>query len=414
MTDNLQNTPDTTQPKRRGKHFSQALQRPKKKFSPTKLVLTILLVAAPFVIDFVEDRNSEDRIPWSSLNDAQKHNRWLLASSSVDHLKQALASGMPLEYKDSTPMKITLLLFSVVADGTTPEKFQKKSELIRAMAEAGADLDAEYFYWNSPLALNFHRFNSKSDWKKTGDLLIELGADVNGHSGEKNWLLSPLIQVIKNSPDALPSPPKKDADNSSFVDINQHRLDLKYIERGLDPPEPVEKKESFDPLWEEKIRWLVAQGASFDGVEIVNALGTVISEEKSPEVISLLLELGADPDPQGASMITRCLRSSGAYRCRHSTEIVRMLVNAGADVSGAEPCKNPLLAAAQYCCEHNLDIIPMLLSAGAILDASGVAGMKAPILRVARNNEKLQGTHALELIEKAVAAAEIESATVKR
>ena len=91
-----------------------------------------------------------------------------------------------------------------------------------------------------------------------------------------------------------------------------------------------------------------------------------------------------------------------------------MLVNAGADVSGAEPCKNPLLAAAQYCCEHNLDIIPMLLSAGAILDASGVAGMKAPILRVARNNEKLQGTHALELIEKAVAAANLESATAKR
>ena len=408
MTDNLQNTPDTTQPKRRGKHLSQALQRPKKKFSPTKLVLTSLLVAAPFVIDFVEDR-----IPWSWLNDAEKRNKWLLASSSVDHLKQALASGMPLEYKDNTPMKTTLLHYSVVKDGTTPEKFQKKSELIRAMAEAGADLDAEWLFSETPLSTNL-RINSRSDWKKTGDLLIELGADVNGHSGEKNWLLSPLIQVIKNSPDALPSPPKKDADNSSFVDINQHRLDLKYIERGLDPPEPVEKKESFDPLWEEKIRWLVAQGASFDGVAIVNALGTVISEEKSPEVISLLLELGADPDPQGASMITRCLRSSGAYRCRHSTEIVRMLVNAGADVSGAEPCKNPLLAAAQYCCEHNLDIIPMLLSAGAILDASGVAGMKAPILRVARNNEKLQGTHALELIEKAVAAANLESATAKR
>ena len=412
MTDNLQNTPDTTQPKRRGKHLSQALQRPKKKFSPTKLVLTSLLVAAPFVIDFVENR-----IPWSWLNDAEKRNKWLLASSSVDHLKQALASGMPLEYKDNTPMKTTLLQYSIVKDGTTPEKFQKKSELIRAMAEAGADLDAEWLFSDTPLSTNL-RINSCSDWKKTGDLLIELGADVNGQSGEKKRRWSPLDKVIMNTPDALP---KKDADNSSF-DINQHQLDWIYIERGLDPPEPVEKKKSFDPLWEEKIRWLVSRGARFDGVSQVTALGMAFSLKKSPEVIALLLELGADPDPQGLSMIIESLRSRGTrptYRCRHSTEIVRMLINAGADVNHENKRGySPLLTAAQNCCEHNLDIIPMLLSAGAKPEArgavQGASGVMAPVLRAARENEALQGTHALELIEKAVAAAEIKSATVKR
>ncbi|MGE4618611.1 MAG: hypothetical protein AAEJ04_02240 [Planctomycetota bacterium] len=407
MTDNLQNTPDTTQPKRRGKHLSQALQRSKKKFSPTKLVLTSLLVAAPFVIDFVEDR-----IPWSWLNDAEKRNKWLLASSSVDHLKQALASGMPLEYKDNT---ITLLHFSVFKDGTTPEKFQKKSELVRAMAEAGADLDAEWQFSSTPLSTNL-RINSRSDWKKTGDLLIELGADVNGQSGEKKRRCSPLDHVVMNAPDALP---KKDADNSSF-DINQHRLDLIYIKRGLDPPEPVE---SFDPLWEEKIRWLVSRGARFDGVSQATALGTAIRFQKSPEVFALLLELGADPDPQGLSMIIESLRGPGicrsTYRCRHSTEIVRMLINAGADVNRENKRGySPLLTAAWECCEHNLDIIPMLLSAGAKPEASGAvqgaSGVMAPVLRAARENEALQGTHALELIEKAVAAAEIKSATVKR
>ena len=96
-----------------------------------------------------------------------------------------------------------------------------------------------------------------------------------------------------------------------------------------------------------------------------------------------------------------------------------MLINAGADVNHENKRGySPLLTAAQNCCEHNLDIIPMLLSAGAKPEArgavQGASGVMAPVLRAARENEALQGTHALELIEKAVAAAEIKSAIVKR
>ena len=78
-----------------------------------------------------------------------------------------------------------------------------------------------------------------------------------------------------------------------------------------------------------------------------------------------------------------------------------MLIKAGADVNHENKRGySPLLVAAQKCCEHNRGIIPMLLSAGAKPEASGAAGVMAPVCRAARENEALQGTHALELIEK--------------
>ena len=170
-------------------------------------------------------------------------------------------------------------------------------------------------------------------------------------------------------------------------------------------PTHEELERQMDSLDPEKIRWLVSRGARFDGVSQATALGTAIGSKKSPEVFALLLELGADPDPQGLSMIIESLRGPGicrsTYRCRHSTEIVRMLINAGADVNHENKRGySPLLVAAQKCCEHNRGIIPMLLSAGAKPEASGAAGVMAPVLRAARENEALQGTHALELIEK--------------
>lgn len=390
MTDTIQETHDETPPK--------------KKSSTRKILLVLLLAVSPWLYDFISDR-----IPWSWLDDGAKRNRWLLASQSVDRLELALASGMPIDHKDSSSYGSTLLQFSMMKDGTTPKAFQKKSELIRALAEAGADLDSMWLFRKTPLAINL-RINSGSDWKKTGDLLIELGANVNGESGKKKRRESPLTQVIEDCPDS----PAKEKIKDRSPNLSKIRRDLVYIENGLKPPKPAENKVPFDPEWKDKIRWLVSHGASFDGGALVQALGMAISREKSPEVVSLLLELGADPDPQGISVITTCLKKSGAYRCRHSTEIVRMLLDAGADVNGEARGSSPLLAAAQHCCEHNLDIIPMLLSAGAKPDVSGVAGVQAPILRVARHNEELQGTLALELLEKAVAAANLESDTAKR
>lgn len=387
MTDTIQETHDETPPK--------------KKSSTRKILLVLLLAVSPWLYDFISDR-----IPWSWLDDGAKRNRWLLATQSVDRLELALASGMPIDHPGV--YGATLIHYHVVGKTKTSEEFERKSEMIRAVVEAGGNLDSVWL-GQTPMDITFHR-NSGSDWKKTGDLLIELGADVNGQSGKKKRRYSPLTKVIENCPD---SPAKEKINDQSF-NTSQARIDLQYLKRGLEPPKPVEKKVPFDPEWKDKIRWLVSHGASFDGGLLVQALGMAISREKSPEVVSLLLELGADPDPQGISVITTCLKKSGAYRCRHSTEIVRMLLDAGADVNGEARGSSPLLAAAQHCCEHNLDIIPMLLSAGAKPDVSGVAGVQAPILRVARHNEELQGTLALELLEKAVAAANLASDTENR
>jgi ankyrin repeat protein len=406
MTDTIQETHDETPPK--------------KKSSTRKILLVLLLAVSPWLYDFISDR-----IPWSWLDDAEKRTRWLLATQSVDHLELALASGMPIDHKDRPHNGHTLLQFSMMKDGTTPKAFQKKSELIRAMAEAGADLDSVWLFGNTPLAINL-RNNSGSDWKKTGDLLIELGADVNGQSGKKKRRYSPLTKVIENCPN---SPAKKKINDQSF-NTSQARIDLQYLKRGLEPPKPVEKKVPFDPEWKDKIRWLVSHGASFDGDVRVQALGMAISREKSPEVVSLLLELGADPDSGKKSAICFVLHdlytNSSAYRCRHSSEIVQMLLDAGADVNHGDEKSRPLLSAVRGCCEHNLDVIPMLLKAGANPtfadmqrrqrrgDPSENYFMHKSVIEYARENEALQGTPEMEALEKAVAAANLAADTAKR
>ncbi|MGE4615269.1 MAG: hypothetical protein AAEJ46_13120, partial [Planctomycetota bacterium] len=143
-------------------------------------------------------------------------------------------------------------------------------------------------------------------------------------------------------------------------------------------------------------------------------------------VISFLLELGADPDPQGISMITSCLYDSGAHRCRHASEIVQMLLDAGADVNQGDERSRPLLAAARKCCRHNLDIIPKLLEAGADptfadtqtrwrrMDPSEIYYKHKSIIEYARENKALQGTPQLEALEKAVAEAATDTASTRR
>jgi ankyrin repeat protein len=389
---------------------------PKKTFGIWKTFLVLLMVASPFIFDFFEAR-----VPWSSLDKKEKSARWLLASSSVDRLEMALASGMPIDHEEPSAFGTTIIQFRMLTDGSTTEEYEEKTEIIRAVAEAGADLDSVWCFGQTPLGLNL-RCDPGSNWKITGDLLIELGANVDGQSGTEMLRQSPLTKVIE---DNCPDSPTKKVVKDPTVNAARAAIDLEYYSRGLEPPKPVEKKETIDPEWRDKIRWLVSHGAGFDGVARVHALGTAISRKKSPEVISLLLELGADPDPQGFSMITRCLKKSGGYRCRHASEIVQMLLDAGADVNQGDERSRPLLSAVRNCCKHNLDIIPKLLEAGANPmfadtrkrqrrgDPSEIYFRHTSIIEYARGNSALQGTPALEMLEKAVAAANLESASAR-
>jgi len=395
----------------------------RKKIRPTRWIIPLLLVIAPFIYNFIEAR-----VPWSSLDKKEKSARWMLASMSVDRLEMALASGMPIDHEDRSAYGTTLIQFMMMSDGTTPEAYENKTAIIRAAAEAGADLDSAWLFGHTPLDLNL-RAKPGSNWKITGDLLIELGADVDGKSDTEMRRHSPLTQLIeKGSPDSPAHTESKDKSKAADKSFNVARakIDLAYIEKGLEPPKPPEKKESFDPQWQDKIRWLISHGAGFDGVARADALRTAISSKKSPEVISFLLELGADPDPQGISMITSCLEVSGAHRCRHSTEIVQLLLDAGADVNQGDENSRPLLAAARKCCKHNLDIIPKLLEAGADptfadtqtrwrrMDPSEIYYKHKSIIEYARENKALQGTPELEALEKAVAEAATDTASTRR
>ncbi|MBT6540653.1 MAG: hypothetical protein HOM39_03690 [Planctomycetes bacterium] len=394
----------------------------RKKFRPTRWIVPLLLVIAPFIYNFIEAR-----VPWSSLDKKEKSARWMLASMSVDRLEMALASGMPIDHEERSAFGTTLIQFKMLNDGSTPAAYEKKTAIIRAAAEAGADLDSVWLFGQTPLDLNLHA-EPGSNWKITGDLLIELGADVDGKSDTEMRRHSPLTQLIeKGSPDspAYENENASKAEDQSF-NLARTQIEIAYLSKGLEPPKPPEKKESIDPEWQDKIRWLLSHGASFDGVARADALGTAISSKKSPEVISFLLELGADPDPQGISMITSCLKVSGAHRCRHSTEIVQLLLDAGADVNQGDENSRPLLSAARKCCKHNLDIIPKLLEAGADptfadtqtrwrrMDPSEIYYKHKSIIEYARENKALQGTAELEALEKAVAEAATDTASTRR
>jgi hypothetical protein len=102
-----------------------------------------------------------------------------------------------------------------------------------------------------------------------------------------------------------------------------------------------------------------------------------------------------------------------------------MLLDAGADVNQGDERSRPLLSAVRNCCKHNLDIIPKLLEAGANPmfadtrkrqrrgDPSEIYFRHTSIIEYARGNSALQGTPALEMLEKAVAAANLESASAR-
>ncbi len=427
MTDNLQNTPDTTQPKRRGKHLSQALQRPKKKFSPTKLVLTILLAASPFIFNFVEDHP-----PWSSLNQEQKELRFLWAYDSLENLEIALASGMPVD----TKIWNKLGLLHVIVTSEKLEMSQRE-KMLRALLAAGADIELESV-GTTPLGAVL--WTQNADWKQEADLLIELGANLDEAKITCMWPEMFFIRSV--APYAL----AEDSNPTStypWLNVGKPKIasgeGREIAEKNEDPKESTSWRAYRERLdWKEAMRWLATKyGPDKATVEKKksNNLRMALSARKTPEVITFLLEMGADPNPPGgSSMLNFVAAGWKTYRCKVGEEIVQILLDEGTDPNHGNDTASPLFHAANSCCEHTRGIITLLLEAGAdptfervvvwkkrkgppnkLYDIQfGLEVSSTSIIEAARNNEALQGTPELEALEKAVAAAEIESATAKR
>ena len=217
---------------------------PKKKPSTRKILLVLLLAVSPWLYDFISDR-----IPWSWLDHKSQQLRVVTACGSVEGLHRALATGMPIDQQSlGWPFA-----YHVVRNETLAPV--QRDEVLLAFADAGGDVSFGYPF--SPLILLLHR--TPVGWKETGKLLIERGEGINNRgSGSENR------------------------------SVMEH-----FFRCGLAPnTDEFNTSEKIIPNanWKEIMAWLIENGADKD-----RAMSFAMAESASPEVVSWLLELGANP-----------------------------------------------------------------------------------------------------------------------
>ncbi|MEC9475744.1 MAG: hypothetical protein VX764_01765 [Planctomycetota bacterium] len=357
------------------------------------LLLLILFLGGPEMMALISSTRA-----WNTLNPQEQQLVLSESARSLPSLNEALLRGMPVNQQFGSVNLVRTIVLDEELDLT------EQKSMLQAAISAGADIDIASPITNSPLAAVL--ISSRSDWKETAEMLIELGADIDRATMANNPILSYLIRTAP--------------DHNSSTSFHLQR----WLHEG--DKKPV-------PFWKKKIAWLVEQGDQLNprvyiydktlsnGHSFFHPLMGAIQEGKSQQLISLLLELGADPNlsqysddeplgsdetrPEVTSPVSEAIER---YRCQHGVQVVQMLLDAGADVNPAviHPENLPLVTAARECTRENSEIMAILVAAGALPQNS--------ILEITRRNKALRGTTALEALEKAVAAAEIESATAKR
>jgi len=321
---------------------------------------------------------------WSELTAEEQELRFAKAQKSVEDLHWALETGMPIDHEI---LGRAGLMCALALGDEDPEHF---AEMMGAVLARGGDLQEEAI-GKTPLGIVLstdRSGNSRPDWKRKAEILVELGADVNSPS---HLGMAPLTALtLWNTP-------------------NHHKPDK------ISP--------LFDPLWQEKLEWLVENGASLDGSD-GNAgksiLWDAIGARKSQEVIATLIALGADvfsldrdTNALGAIILSYSFWANcdQCNHCNQTHEIVQLLLDHGADVNRGSESNRPLAAAAKHA--KDPQIITVLLEAGAdprIMvtekrrKTSGNRErytVQRTLIDVARDNEALKGTPELETLAKA-------------
>ncbi len=273
-------------------------------------------------------------------------------------------------------------------------------ETVRLLVEAGADVNAaEGFGGNTPL----HEAVKKGDVEIV-KILVAAGADVNaeGYFDRTPLTLATeegateILQILLGTgPDADTSVGGEDKEAASTPSVGSEAL-YSAIEKGnvemvrilVEAGADINAADGFGgntPLHEaveqgdaEIVRILVAAGADvhaegyFDRTPL-----TLAAEEGATEILQILLGTGPDADTSVGgedkeAVSTPSVGSEALYTAieKGDVEMVRLLVEAGADINAAEGFggNTPLHEAVK---KGDLEIVKILVAAGADVEAKG-------------------------------------------
>ena len=276
-------------------------------------------------------------------------------------------------------------------------------EMVRLLVEAGADVNAaEGFGGNTPL----HEAVEKGD-AEIVKILVAAGADVNAEGFMSRTPLTlateegatEIVQILLGpGPEAGTSADEEDKEAASAPSIGSGAL-FTAIENGnvalvrllVEAGADVNAAEGFGgntPLHEaveqgdaEIVKILVAAGADVNAEGFMSRTPlTLATEEGATEIMQILLgpgpEAGTSADgedkeaasvpPMGSEALFTAIEND-------DVEMVRLLVEAGADVNAAEGFggNTPLHEAVE---KGDAEIVKILVAAGADVEAEGFMG----------------------------------------
>ena len=273
-------------------------------------------------------------------------------------------------------------------------------EMVRLLVEAGADVNAaEGFGGNTPL----HEAVEQGDVEMV-KILVAAGADVNAEGFMSRTPLTlaaeegatEIMQILLGSgPSADTSADGEDKEAASTpsigsealytaVEKGDHEMVRLLVEAGAD----VNAAEGFGgntPLHEaveqgdvEMVKILVAAGADVNAEGFMSRTPlTLAAEEGATEIMQILLGSGPDADTPAdgedkEAASTPSIGSEALYTAveKGDHEMVRLLVEAGADVNAAEGFggNTPLHEAVE---QGDVEMVKILVAAGADVNAEG-------------------------------------------
>lgn len=218
-------------------------------------------------------------------------------------------------------------------------------DVVRALVEAGADVNGKGKRGASPLT-NAARHNENAEIVRT---LVELGAEIG---------TAPLFAAARSSknPDVIK------ALVAAGADVNAENKDGTAV---LTEAAAYNKNPDIH-------RALIESGAKLDG----RVLRAAAIANQNPEVVRTLINAGLGSGIDTGEITRALLRA--AQNCKNPA-VVSVLITAGADVEARDECDCTPLMLAAMSREHLVEVVGILAEAGADVNAKGKEG-RTPLM----------------------------------
>ena len=281
-----------------------------------------------------------------------KHREHLTKPQIVESF---IKHGVEINVEDKDILISTPLMYAV--------EYNEKLEIIRALVELGADVNAHGSEGLTPLmyVANYHQN------PELVQILVEHGADVNAQDN-KGWTALMFASMYNENPEVAKM-------------LLKYGAEVNAKTKNGWTPFMLASKENHNP---EVIKVLLKNGADVNIKDKDNRtpLMRAIKFNQDQEKIKIMLEYGADVNAKAEHGWTALLY---AARDNQNPEIIKMLVKYGADINAQYDKKQtPLIYAAAS--NKNPEIIKTLINLGANVNAGDIDGI-TPLMYAIRYNQ---------------------------